>query len=92
VLSNCPFVSTPPDLNLAVENAFISKFNYQTIHVVARGRARTPWKFIDNSCRGALPWLRTTALVNSIQLPTINTGIDKGTIVSDKPRPQASHW
>jgi len=30
-------------------------------------------------------------LDNRFQLATTNTGIDKGTIVSEEPRPQASH-
>jgi len=31
-------------------------------------------------------------LVDSLRLATTNIGIDKGTIVSEKPRSQASHW
>jgi len=31
------------------------------------------------------------ALENSLRLSPLNTGIDERTIVSEKPRPQASH-
>jgi len=31
-------------------------------------------------------------LNDSLRLAFTTTGIDKGTVVSTKPRPQASHW
>ena len=31
-------------------------------------------------------------LVDSLRLTTTNTGIDNGTIMPEKPRPQTSHW